>query len=78
MDEESEVPIISVMPDDTVDLEKVFCHGFYAMQNFTNMDVVGGKYDQSDMYLDPDEEDMEDLIIDDKRDRHWRMVFKDN
>ena len=26
---------------------------------------------------DPDEEDMDDINIDDKRERHWRMVFKD-
>ena len=27
---------------------------------------------------DPDEEEMDDLNIDDERERHWRMVFKDN
>ena len=27
---------------------------------------------------DPDEEDMEDVKLDDERERHWRVVFKDN
>ena len=27
---------------------------------------------------DPDEEDMDDVNLDDGRERHWRMVFKDN
>ena len=30
------------------------------------------------MDLDPDEEEMKDVIIDDKRERHWKMVFEDN
>ena len=27
---------------------------------------------------DPDEEEMNDVNLDNKRERHWRMVFKDN
>ena len=27
---------------------------------------------------DPDEEDMEDLIWDDKRERHWKIIFENN
>ena len=27
---------------------------------------------------DPDEEDMEDVNLDNERERHWRMVSKDN
>ena len=27
---------------------------------------------------DPDEEDMEDVKLYEKRERHWRMVFNDN
>ena len=27
---------------------------------------------------DPDEEDMDDVNIDDKRECHWRMVFEEN
>ena len=27
---------------------------------------------------DPDEEEMDDVNLDDERERHWRMVFKEN
>ena len=27
---------------------------------------------------DPNEEDMDDVTLDDEREFHWRMVFKDN
>ena len=27
---------------------------------------------------DPDEEEMDDVNLDDERERHWRMVFEDN
>ena len=27
---------------------------------------------------DPDEEEMNGVNLDNKRERHWRMVFKDN
>ena len=26
----------------------------------------------------PDEEEMDDVNLDDERERHWRMVFEDN
>ena len=31
-----------------------------------------------DMEPDPDEEEMKDMRLNDKRERHWSMVFKDN
>ena len=30
------------------------------------------------MEYDPDEEEMDDVNLDDKRERHWRMVFEEN
>ena len=27
---------------------------------------------------DPDEEEIEDVVLDNDRERHWRMVFQDN
>ena len=30
------------------------------------------------MEYDPDEEEMDDVNLDDERERHWRMVFEDN
>ena len=34
--------------------------------------------EQADMDPDPDGEETEDLIPDEKRYHHWRMVFKEN
>ena len=30
------------------------------------------------MENNPDEEDMDDVNIDDERERHWRIIFEDN
>ena len=30
------------------------------------------------METDPDEEDIKDVVLDDERERRWRMVFEDN
>ena len=30
------------------------------------------------MEYDTDEEEMDDVNLDDERERHWRMVFEDN
>ena len=30
------------------------------------------------MEPDTDEEDIEDVVINDEREHHWRMVFEDN
>ena len=36
------------------------------------------KEEQVDMEDSPDEEDMDDVNLDDERERHWRVVFEDN
>ena len=36
------------------------------------------KEDQADVDDYPDEEKMDDVNLDDERERHWRMVFEDN
>ena len=28
--------------------------------------------------MDPDEEEIEDVVLNDDREQHWRMVFKNN
>ena len=30
------------------------------------------------METNPDDEEIEDVVLDYERDRHWRMVFEDN
>ena len=39
---------------------------------------VDSKEEQADVEDDPDEEEMDDVNIDDKRERHWRNVFGKN
>ena len=34
--------------------------------------------EQVDMEPDTDEEEIKDVVLDDERERHWRMVFEDN
>ena len=46
--------------------------------NFHKEDGVDRKWGHADVKQDTDEEEMEDVIIDNKRERHWRIVFEDN
>ena len=39
---------------------------------------VDSKEEQADVEDDPDEEEMDDVNLDNERERHWRMVFEDN
>ena len=39
---------------------------------------VYSKYYQADVEDDPDEEEMDNVNLDDERERHWRMVFEYN
>ena len=69
---------IAVIPDNTVDLEKGLYNGVYVMKYFTKEGVVDRKEEQVEMVPDPDEEEMKDVRLDGKIERHWRMVFEDN
>ena len=46
--------------------------------NLNNEDSIDRKEDHGDMDPDTDEEDMEDLRLDDKREHYWRIVLEDN
>ena len=76
--EEAEVPMISVIPGEIMDLDKGYYHGVYVLLYFNKQNIFDRKEDQAEMETDPDEEDMEDVRLDNERERHWRMVFKDN
>ena len=39
---------------------------------------VESKEDHTDVEDDPDGEEMDNVNLDDERERHWRMVFEDN
>ena len=47
------------------------------MLRFKKEVCVDSKEYQVDLEDDPDEEDMDDVNLDDKREHHWRMVFED-
>ena len=55
---------------ETVDSEKGFYHGVCVVQDFRKEDGADRKQEQADMNPDPDEEEMEDVIPDDKREHH--------
>ena len=59
-------------------MEKGYYCCVYAMLRFKNEFGVASKEEQVDVDDDPDEEEMDDVNLDDKRERHWRMVFEEN
>ena len=70
--------MISVIPENTVDLEKGCYNGFYFMQDFSKEDGIDRREQQAYMDQDMDEEELENMKLNDKIQRHWRMVFEDN
>ena len=60
------------------ELEKGYFHCVYVMLRFKKEVSVDSKKEQADVEDDLDEEDMEDVNLDDERERQWRMVFEDN
>ena len=59
--EEAKVPTISVIPDETVDIEKGYYNGVYVLLQFNKEDGVNRRGAQVDRETDPDEEDTEDV-----------------
>ena len=78
VEEEPEVSTIPEIPEDQVELEKGYYCYVYVMLQFKNDVGVDSKVEQADMEDDPDEEEMDDVNLDDERERHRRMVFEDN
>ena len=75
MEEEPLVSTIPEIPEDQVKKEKGYYQCVYVMLKFKNGVGVDSKEEQADVEDDPDKEEMEDVNIDDRRERHWRMVF---
>ena len=48
------------------------------MLQFKKYVYVDSKEEQTDVEDDIDEEEMDDINLDDERERNWRMVFADN
>ena len=56
-----------MISDGEVPLEKGYYHGVHVLLHFNKEGGVDSKEEQADVYLYPDEEDTENVILDDKR-----------
>ena len=77
-EKEPEVSEIAEIPEEQVELEKGYYRCFYVMLRFKKKVGVDSKEEQADVEDDPDEDEMDDVNLDDKRERHWRMAFEYN
>ena len=58
-------------------VEKLGCYHSVSVYNFLiKEDGVGKMGEQLCVDLDRDEEEIEDVVLDDERDRHWRMFLR--
>ena len=78
VEEEPEVSTIPEIPEDQVEKEKGYYHCVYVMLQFKKEVGVDIKEEQADVEDDPDEEEMDDVNIDDERERPLRIVFENN
>ena len=53
-------------------------HWVYNSLHFINQDGVDKRQQQVIVEPDTYEEDIQDVVLDDERERHWRMLFEDN
>ena len=59
--------------------EELGCYYWvYISIHFIKEDGVEKREYQVGMYLYPDEEDIKDVVLDDERESHWRMVIEEN
>ena len=75
-EEGPKVPTIPDIPEEKVTSEKGYYHSVYVILYFKKEAGVDRKEEQADVEYYPDEENMEDVKLDDERERHWRMVSR--
>ena len=78
MDEELKVPIIAVVPDETVDSDQGYCYGVHVMKYFNNGGGVNRKEYQEYLGPDLDEEYMEGVRLNYKIEHHFWVVLGGN
>ena len=78
VEEEPEVSTVPEIPEDQVEKEKGYYCCLYVMLHFKKEVGVDSKEEQADVEDDPDEEEMDNVNLDDERERQCRMVFEDN
>ena len=76
MTKEAKAPTIYVIPDEA-DFEKEYYHIVYVFIYFNREYGFDRNNRQVEMDADPDEYNMEEVRLDNKRDHHWRMVFEE-
>ena len=75
MTKEAKAPTIYVIPDEA-DFEKEYYHIVYVFIYFNREYVFDRNNRQVEMDEDPDEYNMEEVRLDNKRYHHWGMVFE--
>ena len=55
-----------------------FYHWVYISINLVKDDGVDKREYKVGVQLDPNEEDIEDVVLDDDREHHWRMALEEN
>ena len=75
-EEEPEVSTIPEIPEDNVKKQKGYYRCVYVLLQFKTEDKIDSKEEQTELENDPDEEDMDDVNIDDERERHWINVLR--
>ena len=78
VEEEPEVSTIPEIPEDQVEKQKGYYRCVYVLLQFKNEVSVDSKEEQKELENDPHEDEMDDVNIDDERDRPWRNIFEDN
>ena len=67
---------IPEITEDNVEKLKGYYRCVYVLIEFKNEDVFDSKEEQAEVENDPDEEEMDDVNIDDERERHWRFFLR--
>ena len=78
VEEEPEVSTIPDILEEQVELEKGYYRCVVIMLRFLNQVGVETNLQQTYMQDYHDEEEMDDVNLDDERERHWRIVFENN
>ena len=72
------VPTISTKTEESINLDKIYYHVVYVFLKFNKKGNNDTKEENTEMEANMYQEQMEDVRLDNERQRHWRMVFEYN
>ena len=78
VEEAPKVSTIPEIPEDIVESHKGYYRCVYVLIQLKTENKIDNKEEHTDLDNDPDEYDMDDVNINDERERHWINVFEDN